>query len=136
MRRPLTLLVVIALAIVVSASALGSPKTGLVHVHANLRGASDARGSFSAAFPRSGARPRFLWTLLFFDLTGPVVKADLELGRGVLFTLCRPCKAGQSGSTKLTQRGRRLIESGGTSVNVRTTKNPGGELRGRLLVSR
>jgi hypothetical protein len=30
----------------------------------------------------------------------------------------------------------RLIESGRTYVEVRTAKNPGGEIRGRLLVRR
>lgn len=123
---------------------------GVVRIHAELRSASavprptgalDARGSFSASFPRAGARPRFLWTILFFDLSGPAVEADLQVGPpgaagSVLFPLCRPCKASESGSTKLTQRGVRLIESGATYVNLRTAKNPDGEIRGQALLRR
>jgi hypothetical protein len=73
-------------------------------------------------------------------LSGPFVTADLHLGSsdlsgGVLFSLCRLCKAGQSGSTKLTPRGLRLIRSGRVYVVVRTAKNPHGEMRGRLITA-
>jgi len=131
----------------VAAAAVASA-AATVHVRAELRssavvprpvGALRASGSFSATFPAEGARPRLLWTIIFGDLTGPAVEADLHVGRpavagGVLFPLCRPCKSGQSGSTKLTQRGVRLIESGRTYVELRTPKNPAGEIRGQVLV--
>src|SRR4051794_27305137 len=102
--------------------AVGAPapaKTRTAVVHAELRAsigtprpadAARARGWFSASFAPSAARPRFLWTILFFDLTGSAVDADLQIGPADaagrrLFTLCRPCRAGQSGSTTLTARG-------------------------------
>jgi len=136
-------------ALSVAGASVASVDTGVVHVHAEMRpsvglpqptDAARARGSFTATFPSAAARPRFLWTILFFDLTGPAV-ADLHLGSvdapgRRLFTLCRRCKAGQSGSTNLTKRGVRLIESGRIYVVVRTNTNPRGEIRGQLLVHR
>jgi hypothetical protein len=141
---------VAAAALSVAAVALASAKMGIVRVHAELQpsvglprptDAAHAAGSFTATFPRSAPRPRFLWTIVFFDLTGPAASADLHVGPsdsagGELFPLCRPCKTGQSGSTNLTRRGIRLIESGRLYVVVRTTTNPRGEIRGRLLIRR
>ena len=135
-----------ALAIALSSLSLAGGASGpVVHVRAELRpsvgfpepaGSPLSHGSFTATIAASGARWRFLWTILFFHLTGPASKADLHLGPsdgGTLFTLCRPCKAGQSGSTMLTPRGVRAITSGRTYVVVHTATNAGGEIRGRLV---
>lgn len=138
MLRGVTVLLLAAL--VLAGAAFATASTRAVRVHAELRAVAGGRGhgSFSGTVSGPGTRPRFLWTILFFDLGGPAVEADLRLGPsgGVLFPLCRPCRAGRSGSTILTARGVRAIESGRTYVVVRTAKHPDGELRGRLVVTR
>lgn len=133
--------VLLAAGLALAGTAPAAGRTARAPVHAELRptaGASRAHGSFSAGLSASSRRPRFLWTILFFGLTGPAVEADLRLrspNGGVLFRLCRPCRAGQSGSTILTPRGVRAIESGRTYVVVRTARNPNGEIRGRPIAS-
>jgi hypothetical protein len=150
MLRLAALILACAFAVIIVALASAQTGTGRVVVHAELRpsvgvprpaGATHARGSLSASFPRSSTRPRFLWTILFFNLKGPATEADLQVGPSDvadrrLFTLCMPCRAGRSGDTNLTNRGVRLIESGRVYVVVRTAANTRGEIRGRLLISR
>jgi hypothetical protein len=98
-----------------------------VKVHATLAG--HGHGSFSGSYRVKNGRGAFLWTILFFD-TGAVTRADVRVGKDVLFPLCAPCTAGQSGGTNLTRRGMRLLESGQASVVVAGAR---GELRGRIV---
>jgi hypothetical protein len=101
--------------------------TPTVRVHAALTG--HGHGSLSGTYKAQDGRGNFLWTILFFD-TGAATRADIRVGKNVLFPLCAPCTAGQSGQTKLTRRGMRLLESGEASVVVIGAR---GELRGRVM---
>ncbi|HEY8646979.1 MAG TPA: hypothetical protein VIL77_14000 [Gaiellaceae bacterium] len=98
-----------------------------VKVHANLGG--HGQGSFSGTYDVKNGRGDFLWTILFFN-TGRASRADIQVGKSVLFPLCAPCTVGQSGRTNLTKRGMRLLESGQASVVVVGAR---GELRGRVV---
>ena len=98
-----------------------------VNVHASFVGPG-GRGSFNGTYTVKGGRGGFLWTILFFD-AGRVARADVRVGNGVLFPLCAPCTVGQSGATKLTRRGMRLLESGSASVVLVGTR---GQARGRI----
>jgi hypothetical protein len=98
-----------------------------VQVHANLTG--HGHGSLSGRYTVKDGRGDFLWTILYFDL-GNAARADVRVGKNVLFPLCAPCTPGQSGRTKLTKRGMRLLESGRASVVVVGAR---GELRGRVV---
>ena len=109
MERVLRLATIVSIgALSVAAVSLASPETGIVRVHSDMRpsvgvprptDAARARGSFTATFPSSATRPRFLWTIVFFKLTGVAAAADLQVGSANtpgtrLFTLCRPCCRG------------------------------------------
>jgi hypothetical protein len=98
-----------------------------VKVHAELTG--HGHGSVSGSYRVKNGRGAFLWTILFFD-TGAVTRADVRVGKSLLFPLCAPCTAGRSGGTNLTRRGMRLLESGQASVVVAGAR---GELRGRIV---
>jgi hypothetical protein len=98
-----------------------------VRVHADLTG--HGHGSLSGAYKAHDGRADFLWTILFFD-TGAASRADIRVGKNVLFPLCAPCQPGQSGRTKLTKRGSLLLESGRASVVV---VGAHGVLRGRVV---
>ena len=98
----------------------------------------------------SGARGRFTgtlsngilkWHLSFAHLTGRATAAHIHVGvKGksgpVLVPLCGPCKSNASGTVKLANPAALSITNkpGGTYVNVHTSKNPAGEIRGQLTV--
>jgi hypothetical protein len=113
--------------LVLAAALLLSAPT--VKVHANLAG--HGKGSFTGTYQVKDGRGDFLWTILFFG-TGRPARADIRVGKNVLFPLCAPCAVGQSGRTNLTKRGIRLLESGQASVVLVGAR---GELRGRVLTS-
>jgi hypothetical protein len=98
-----------------------------VRVHAELTG--HGHGSFSGSYKVNDGRGDFVWTILFFD-AGAATRADIRVAKNVLFPLCAPCTVGQSGRTKLTERGMRLLASGQASVVIVGAR---GELRGRVV---
>ena len=93
-----------------------------------------ASGSFSATLTGS----KLKWTLTWKNLTGPATQAHIHIGKrgisgNVLVPLCPPgCTSPNHGSWTLTKANIKLIESGGTYVNVHTAKNNLGEIRGQL----
>lgn len=81
------------------------------------------------------------WTLTFSKLTGPATAAHVHMAAkgksgAVVVPLCGPCSTGTSG----TKTGTATITAALISafkkhllyVNVHTTKNPNGEIRGQL----
>ncbi len=77
------------------------------------------------------------WTLTFSHLTGRPTTARLNKGvrgaNGVAFkTLCVRCVSSRHGTLTLTASQRSAMRGGGTYVNILTTRNPYGEIRGQI----
>jgi hypothetical protein len=79
------------------------------------------------------------YTLSFAHLSGPATAAHIHgpaarhVSAGVLVALCGPCTSPVKGTVTLTQDQINLMESGKTYVNVHTSKNPNGEIRGQIV---
>lgn len=92
-----------------------------------------AGGTFTATLTGKTLK----WKLTFSHLTGAASAAHIHLGAkgvsgAVIVPLCGPCKSPASGSAKITSALAKDIEAGKTYVNVHTTKNPNGEIRGQI----
>ena len=101
------------------------------------KGAASAKGVFTATVTESGTTRSIRWTLTFSGLSGKAGAAHIHAGKagvagGVLLGLCGPCKNGQTGVAKISKNAADVLERGGAYVNVHTSRNPGGEIRGQL----
>jgi hypothetical protein len=102
-------------------------------------GSPKGTGSFTGSI---GAKRVLNWKLTFKGLTGPAAGAHIHLGkRGkagpVAVVLCGTvCKSPKSGKATLTAAQLTAIKTGGAYVNVHTAKNPGGEIRGQLALTK
>jgi len=100
-----------------------------------------ATGTFTgAAVELANDKARVTWKLTFSHLSGKAIAAHIHLGKvgkagPVALALCGPCRNGQKGSGMLTHAQFAKLEAGGAYVNVHTTKNAGGEIRGQVKVS-
>lgn len=78
------------------------------------------------------------WTLRYHSLSTSVTEADLALGvQGqagpVVLRLCGPCTTPVSGRVKLTSTEVAQLNGKKLYVNVRTSRNANGEVRGQAL---
>ena len=92
-----------------------------------------AAGHFTAKVTGKTLR----WTLSYSHLTGRATVAHLNKGlrgmNGVAFkTLCRPCSSPTHGSLTLTASQLDAFLRGRAYVNVHTTRNTRGEIRGQI----
>ena len=92
-----------------------------------------AGGSFTATLTGT----TLTWKLTFSHLSGPAVAAHIHSGAKrkagpVLVPLCGPCKTTSAGSAKVSAAVAKALQSGNTYVNVHTSKNPNGEIRGQI----
>jgi CHRD domain len=99
-----------------------------------------ATGKFTATLVESGKSKKLTWKLTYANLTGKALAAHIHLGKkgkagAVAVALCGPCKSGQKGSTQVTEATVKAVEAGKTYVNVHTTKNQAGEIRGQVKIS-
>jgi hypothetical protein len=147
MRRIGLLLGVAAIGVLASASlATGSAVKKSVKFNAALNIGQEvphpkgtkvgASGHFSATLDGTTLK----WSLTFAHLSGPATAAHIHSGaRGtsgnVLVALCSPCTSPASGTATLTPDQIAAMTSGGTYVNVHTSKNPNGEIRGQITVA-
>jgi hypothetical protein len=104
------------------------------------KGAAGGTGLFSGTLTESADSKTIRWKLTFSRLTGAAGAAHIHAGRPghagpVLVSLCGPCTSGQAGTAKVTEAIVKKLESGAAYVNVHTSKNPGGEIRGQIKVS-
>jgi CHRD domain len=92
-----------------------------------------AGGSFSAKLTGT----TLTWKLTFSHLSGPAVAAHIHSGKKrkagpVIVPLCGPCKSSSAGSKKVSAAVVKALQGGDTYVNVHTSKNPNGEIRGQI----
>ena len=82
------------------------------------------------------------WKLTFAGLTSPTAGAHIHLGKPgktgpVAIVLCGTvCRSPVRGRATLTVGQLKAIRSGGAYVNVHTTTNPSGEIRGQIAVTK
>jgi len=102
-------------------------------------GSPKGTGSFTGTI---SAKRVLRWKLTFKGLTGPTAGAHIHLGKPgkagpVAIVLCaNVCKSPKSGRATLTAAQLKAIRSGGAYANVHTTKNPNGEIRGQIAVTK
>ena len=98
---------------------------------------SGAGGTFSVTLKHSGATYSVTWKLTFRKLTGKALAAHIHRGKpgkagAVLLPLCGPCRSGQVGKASLSAAASTALTSDSAYVNVHTTKNAAGEIRGQI----
>jgi hypothetical protein len=147
---------VLSLAVAAGAVAATKPpsKTALparsaVQVKASLTAAQEApppkvhvttaSGSFTATFEPTPAGYNMVWSLSYSNLSGKASSAYVHQGADgkygpALFHLCSPCTSGSHGTAYASPSEVALVEGKQTYVNIRTSKNPSGEIRGQLQV--
>ncbi len=96
-----------------------------------------ATGSFTGTVAKLGEGGTVAWRLRFSRLTGRAIAAHIHVGRvgragPVAVALCGPCRNGQRGTADLTPATLAALQAGRAYVNIHTTKNPGGEIRGQI----
>jgi hypothetical protein len=124
---------------------------GQVAITANVRTALNARqevprpkgatarsrGTFTATITKSGTTGSMAWRLVFSRMTGRAMAAHIHIGaRGrsgpVSVPLCGPCRSGVRRTSTLSAAAMTALEAGRAYVNVHTTRNPAGEIRGQI----
>jgi hypothetical protein len=95
-----------------------------------------ANGTFTATL--SGTKLKY--KLTFSKLTGPASAAHIHLGAmgaagNVVVPLCAPCKSPVSGTVTVSAALQKDFTKHLLYVNVHTSKNPAGEIRGQLAAS-
>ena len=104
-------------------------------------GAAGAKGTFSGKYVENKNGSAVLtWALNFSRLTGPGTAAHIHMGKtgvagNVIVPLCTPCKSGMTGKVTIAKTVITALEGGKAYVNVHTTKNAGGEIRGQVKVT-
>lgn len=102
-------------------------------------GSPKGTGSFTGTI---NAKRVLNWKLTFKNLTGPTAGAHIHIGKPgkagpVAVVLCgKVCKSPMTGKATLTAPQLKAIKTGGAYVNVHTTKNPSGEIRGQIAVTK
>ena len=98
-----------------------------------------ARGSFSASAVPTTSGYDLRWTLAFSALTGPATSAYIHRGKrgthgAAIVRLCSPCRPGVKGTAYFSPSELALARTGSLYVNIRTARNPSGEIRGQIAV--
>ena len=98
----------------------------------------DAAGRFTAMLTRfAGGGGSLSWRLTYEKLSSPATFSYIfvpkrgKLGELVI-QLCKPCRSGAHGTLQLSPSVMRLFASPIRWVNIRTKRNPKGEIRGKI----
>ena len=142
------LIATLALAAVVVGMAAAAPAKDTYALNARLTSRAEvprpkgvpvgANGVFTGkAVELANDRASLTWRLTFSKLSGRAIAAHIHAGRAgkagpVLLALCGPCQNGQRGSARITHAQLNRIEARTTYVNIHTSKNAAGEIRGQL----
>jgi hypothetical protein len=105
------------------------------------KAATGAGGLFASSITKDGTSYSISWKLTYRKLSSPAVAAHVHRGRvgiagGVILALCGPCRTGQTGTAKVTKAVAEAMRKGMAYVNVHTTQNPAGEIRGQAKLTR
>lgn len=144
MRKPTTAAVsATTLALVLAAFAFGSGKTTVwtaplssgQEIPKQVVKDANAHGLFKATLRGTQLK----WKLTFAKLTGPATAAHIHMAKkgvagAVVVPLCGPCKSGETGTATVSAAVATAFKKHLLYVNVHTTKNPAGEIRGQLAV--
>jgi CHRD domain-containing protein len=136
----------LTVALLLSAFALASGESGVTIYRTALSAGAEvpkpkapvgAGGLFTATVTENGGTRSIRWTLTFRKLSGKAVAAHIHRGKpgiagGVLFPLCGPCTSGQTRRATIAKSVADALERGSAYVNVHTTKNAAGEIRGQV----
>ena len=99
--------------------------------------ANRARGSFTATVTKTGTTGSIAWRLTFSKLTGRASAAHIHIGAAgrsgpVAVPLCGPCGSGVRKTATLQPSVLTALEAGRAYVNIHTSRNPAGEIRGQI----
>src|SRR5262249_43032991 len=129
-----------SLAGVASTSGLAAQLTPGQEVPAQKVKVSGASGRFTGTLKKTSKGYRLYWRLTFAGLSGKATFAHIHRGKpgkhgpAVAF-LCKACKSGVQGKIYFSPPELKLARQGRLYVNVRTAKNPAGEIRGQVIVT-
>jgi hypothetical protein len=104
--------------------------------------APGATGLFRGTYVEHARSATLKWRLTYVHLTGTATAAHIHVGKpgafgNVLVSLCAAnCRSGLTGTTKLSLKLVAQMQAGKIYVNVHTTKNPNGEIRGQVTAKR
>jgi CHRD domain len=144
LKKAIVILAVVSLAAALAAGGLAAVgKEGTYKLSAKLTAAREVpkpKGVPAAAtgrFTGTLKGKKLTFKLTFAHLSGKATAAHIHKGKAgkmgaVLVPLCGPCKSPVSKTITVTSAQRDAIEHGATYVNVHTTKNGGGEIRGQI----
>jgi len=128
-------LAVVALAFAARASSMSvtAKLNAKQEVPAQVVKDTKAKGKFTGTLVGS----KLKWKLTFSGLTGQATAAHIHIGAmgkagNVAIPLCGPCKSGAHGKATLSAALKKALGHHKLYVNVHTTKNPNGEIRGQL----
>jgi hypothetical protein len=112
-------------------SAKPAPKkfTAALNVGQETGVVKSAQRGASGHFTATLSGTTLTYTLTFTQLSGPAAR---HISANVLVGLCVPCTSPRSSTATLTQDQINDLTAGKTYVNVHTTKNPNGEIRGQI----
>jgi hypothetical protein len=119
---------------------VGTAMTAAQEVPAPTGDVSAARGTFTASVAKTDAGAGLSWQMSFSGLTGPAVAAHVHTGQTgqpgpVVVPLCAPCQSPASGTANANAATLAALQNGGAYVNVHTSTNGPGEIRGQLGVT-
>ena len=94
-------------------------------------------GGSVVTLPVAPGQWRLVWRLSVSGLSGPATAADIHVApvghaASPAFTLCGPCQSVSHGHMALTADQANALGTNAAYVNVDTTANPGGEIRGQI----
>lgn len=97
----------------------------------------NASGVFSATLAKTKKGYRLSWRLTFRNLSGMATSAYIHKGKpgqhgAAFFHLCSPCTSGAHGGSYASPSEATFLSNGLMYVNIRTAKNPAGEIRGQI----
>ena len=133
-----------ALALIAALTLSGGVKAARINFHATLNGASEVppkttKGTGDALATLDTATKVLTYTVTYNGLTGPATMghfhgpAAVGVNAGIVVPFKTPVESPVSGTATLTDAQIKDLMAGKWYVNVHTSANPGGEIRGQMM---